>query len=337
MKVGTLCYSCEQGLGYLAKSFYDNKIITDMMILEHSHRSRPTKDWYPKGTPMVTTKELKRSPAKVQEFLKGLDVAIFFETPFHWPLLNYCKQVGTKTVIVPMYEWFPRDNKFPIDKIFAPSLLDQDYFPGSVFLPIPVETKYWRQRTVANTFLHNSGNIGCREHKGTRQLVEAARYIRSDAKLTIRSQDSNSLRSIVNHTYQDELPYCLKVEYGVIDYDTLWDNYDVLVAPEKFNGLSLPLQEARAAGMVVMTTDRYPMNTWLPTEPLIPVHSTATVRVSRGHLEFEESKVTPEAIADWYGKDITQYSIDGKQWANDNSWQSLTPRYMDELEKVCQL
>ena len=40
----------------------------------------------------------------------------------------------------------------------------------------------------------------------------------------------------------------------------------MFVFPEKFNGLSLPLQEARAAGMLVLATDRFPMNTWLPRE-----------------------------------------------------------------------
>ncbi len=340
MRVGTIAYACEQGLGYLAKSFYDNKIITDVLILKHPHPSRPTQShWYPKGTPQVTQRELNRNPPVVTKFLASLDVVMFFETPFSWPVLSYCESIGVKTVLMPMYEWFPLANKCPIDKIFAPSLLDQDYFPGSVFISVPVETKYWRQRVQALKFLHNSGNIGCREHKGTRQVIEAAQYIKSDAKLTVRSQDSKSLRSIVNHTYPLTLPKCLTVEYGAIDYSTLWDGYDVLVAPEKFNGLSLPLQEARAAGMLVMTTDRYPMNTWLPKEPLIPVHETIMAQVSRGHMEFEESVVLPQVIAEtidnWFGKNIALYSISGKYWANENSWQSLIPRYIAELEKVC--
>lgn len=336
-----IAYAVRQGLGYLAKSFYDHGVVDDVIVVKHSAPRRVTQlDWYPTGTPMLTKTPFRGKA--VEEFLQRVDVVMFFETPFDWSFPSRCREAGVKTVLIPMHEWFPRglQETHPFDLILAPSLLDRDYLRDSVFIPIPVETKYWRQRDKAIKFLHNAGNIGCREHKGTRQLLEAIHLIKSEAKVTVRSQDPALLKLIVDETYHGNLPDKLTLEPGEIPYDSLWDGYDVLVAPEKYNGLSLPLAEARAAGMLVMTTNRYPMNTWLPSGPLIPVSRTENARIGKGYLGFVESIVTPEDIAktidDWYGKSIFYYSDYSKKWAQLMSWDSLKPAYLEELERVCQ-
>ena len=153
--------------------------------------------------------------------------------------------------------------------------------------------------------------------------------------MTVRAQDASALRSIAQDTFGGDIPERLTLEYGEIPYEKLWTGHDVLVAPEKLNGLSLPLQEAWAAGMMVMTTDRYPMNTWLPTPPLIPVARTERASMG-GHLEFDESIVEPAAIAakidEWYGKDIWEISHKGKWWAREMSWRRLKPRFMEALK-----
>jgi glycosyltransferase involved in cell wall biosynthesis len=108
-------------------------------------------------------------------------------------------------------------------------------------------------------------------------------------------------------------------EYGDLPYTSLWDDHDVLVAPEKFNGLSLPLQEGLAAGMVVVTSDRYPHNTWLPREYLVPVLKYQKARVNPSYMEFDEAIIEPMAIAETmdrlYGKDISGYSEVARNWA----------------------
>jgi hypothetical protein len=126
---------------------------------------------------------------------------------------------------------------------------------------------------------------------------------------------------------------------GEIPREQLFDDqYDVYIAPEKYNGLSLPLQEAFASGMMVMTTNRFPANTWLPTAPLIPPTMTRITQVMGGHLKFEESVIDPEAIAmcldGWYGRNIEEFSFAGLQYAEANSWTVLKPLYIAALESV---
>lgn len=338
MRVGTVCYATTQGLGYLAKSFYDAGIITDVMVFRHPGSSRITQmGWYPKDTIELVKRPFRGR--EVERFLDHIDVMLFFETPFDWSFLKTCRLRGIPTVLIPMYEWYPKNPPHTFDSMISPSLLDKKYFPDSTFLFLPVNPTKWKQRDIASRFLHNGGYLGCREHKGTRQLLEAVPYLNSDLQLTVRSQHP-ALQRIVRDVFkgkEKEYPN-LKIEIGQIPYDSLWEGYDVLVAPEKFNGASLPLSEARAAGMLVITTDRYPTNTWLPKEPLIPVTNERKARTTRGHLEFVESLVDPKDIAatmnKWHSRDITNYSLAGKKWAEENSWEVLKPLYLAELERV---
>lgn len=343
MRVGSLGYCTQQGLGYLHKTFFDNGIITDPMISLHPKRQNHF-SWFPPCTPRVSSR--RAADSKVDEVLNSVQVMLFFETPFDWSLINRCRERGVKTVLIPMYEWTPERWPSKPDALFCPSLLDLDYFKDEFpegccpFIPIPVETKYWKLRHAALRFLHNAGNIGHREHKGTRQLLEAVKFVENpNFRLTVRGQDTRALESIVNDTKVRE-DSRVTVQLEEIPYATLWDDHDVYIAPEKFNGLSLPLQEAFAAGLLVITTDRYPHNIWLPEGPLVPVEGSHKVRVSRGCKEIEESIVSPESIAKvidhWYGKSILVHSLLGHKWAVNNSWYKLKHVYAEGLERLCQ-
>jgi hypothetical protein len=85
--------------------------------------------------------------------------------------------------------------------------------------------------------------------------------------------------------------------------------------------------------MLVIASDRYPMNTWLPREPLIPVagYDTAAhfgIEVERAVLRAEDIAA---AIDRWYDADITDYSRQGRKWAQENSWERWHQAYLDVL------
>lgn len=346
MRVGTICYATEQGLGYLAKSFFDADVITDVMLFKHPHGDRPTRtDWYPKGTHILYTRPF--ACEAVERFLDDLECVVFFETPFDWQFVKRCRERSVKTILIPMYEWYPEN--VPVgchmDAMIFPSLLDQDYFkakyPDCKFLPIPADNDFiWSQRTVAKKFLHNAGNIGSRNHKGTLELLKAIPLSKTPFQMTIRCQDARGLKRLIASAPEVEHDARIQFFFGPIARRDLFKDHDVYVAPEKYNGLSLPLQEAFQSGLVVMTTDRYPINTWLPQTPLIPRASTQQVRVMAGHLEIEESIVEPAAIAAaldyWYDKDISGLSVQGRVWGQMHSWKIYKDRYLDELKRLCQ-
>jgi hypothetical protein len=332
MRVGTVCYAYSQGLGMLARSFYDAGVVNEVLIYHQGSKPIHT-EWYPTGTPVVTKPPFDKEI--VRGFLDKIDVLLCFETPFDWSILKQCQERKIKTVLIPMMEWYSENPPYQFDKFINPSLLDQEYFPHGTFIPIPAPQGTWKQRTTALKFLHNAGNIGSRGHKGTLELMQAVEHVKSDFQLTIRCQDTHGLRQLIEKVPGIENESRVQFQFGEVPYAELFDRHDVYVAPEKYNGLSLPLQEARAAGLLVMASDRFPANTWLPTWPLIKVSSTQRVQAASGHLPVDESVIDPKDIAacidQWYGRDITAYSLSGRDWAEATSWSVLRDRYLEVL------
>lgn len=316
MRVGSVVYSTDQGLGILAKSFWDNGVLTDVTVQKHKHH-RNYLDRYPGAK--VASHHANR------ELCDRVDVMLFFETPFDWGLIEYCRHRGVRTALMLMHECTPAELPARPDLFLAPSALEAKEFPGSKFLPVPVEAP-WRMRKECRTYVHNAGHGGLKGRNGTQLLLEAMRHVRSPLKLIVRSQ-----KPLAVHCDDERV----ELRIGTADYSSLWDEGDCFVFPEKFNGLSLPLQEARAAGMLVMATARFPNWEYLPYSLLIPSRGSARSRIGPAYREFDEAVVDPSDIAatmdKFYGKDIAEYSCDGLDWAASMSWQKLKPLYLEAL------
>jgi hypothetical protein len=325
MKVGSIVLATEQGLGYLAKDFYDNGVVTDVIIINHTTRKNH-REWYPSTSVVLPPNSLKSY--WVSEFVKRMDVMLFFETPWDWKLLQVCEDMGTPSIIMPMYECHPRA-VVPPSLYLCPSVLDFDIFKAygpALQCTVPVNPASWKWRRKARVFVHNAGNGGLRGRNGTQQLIEAMPLIRVPIQIILRAQEGTWTINNADKTVMG------------VPRETLYEEGDVFLFPDKFQGLSLPLQEARAAGMLVMSTDRYPANTWLPREPLIPVTGYQRASVSPSYMEFDEAIVSPKDIADtiekWYNKDISDYSISGRRWAEENSWATHLNWYLYALEQL---
>ena len=352
MRIGSLVYATCQGLGYLAKSFYDNGIVTDPVVVEHT--THPNQDWFPDAL-RVPIRGLCRDPhhTEIREMLARCDAVVFFETPFDWTLIDFLRGRKIPTALVTMHECTPAQIPHPPDQFWCPSLLDYWEFagwkgihvpplpfrclvenPNVVFAPVPVSVP-WRQRTRVETFVHNAGHGSFRDRNGTAALLAALPHVTKPCRLILRSQ--RDLESWKQHKRVG----VVDVEYlhGTFDYDTLWAEGDAFVFPERFNGISLPLQEARAAGMLVIAMDRFPVNTWLPREGLVPAAGYVKARIGGAYREYDEAVVEPRAVAtkidEWVGRDVTAYSLSGAAWAQIMSWPALGPCYRRLLEDLC--
>lgn len=327
MRIGSIVFATDQGLGYLAKDFFDNGIITDALVLRHGRRKEHD-EWF-SGQPRIGSVSHLRDSIAMCNWLTQMDAMLFLETPFEWGLIDLCRSVGVKTVLSAMHECMPDPLPATPDLFINPSALEQQIYGGiQINVPVPAAIK-WHQREQAKVFVHNAGNGGLLGRNGTKELVEAWRYVESPAKLIIRCQEHQSLR-IADHR--------IELITGTVPFEQLYDRGDIFIFPESLNGLSLPLQEAYASGMAVMATDRFPINTWLPQEPLIPVSDYVPTRIARRLRQFSRAIVKPHVIAQtvdqWYGKDIADLSLLGAQWAEQNSWQKLRPIYLSALASL---
>lgn len=304
MSIGAVVLASDQGLGYLARDFYKNGIIDKVYI--HEHSSRPAhREWYSRGDVV----------SSIDELIEECDTIFAIETFFNWKVIPKAREKGKKTVLMPMYECTPNPLPYVPDLILAPSLLDLDYYPDATLVTVPVEATP-HIRSKAEIFVHNAGNGGLGGRNGTKELLEALQYVLSPIKLIIRSQ------------VPLKVPNDPRIDYRLGTFDNIWDEGDVFIFPEKFNGLSLPLQEAFASGMLVMTTDRHPNNKWLPNEPLIPVDKYKKERLA---VEFDMAELSAvkiaEKIDEFYNQDISSYSQRGIAWGKANSWETLKPIY----------
>lgn len=306
--VGSIVLTTHQGLSYLAKSFFDAGLIQKVLIHEHTSRAN-YREWYPRQSVVSTSEEL----------LETCDTLIFFEEVWDWKIIVKAREKGIKTVLMPMYECTRSPLPYSPDLILTPSPLDTRYYQEGREVVVPVEAQ-WRLRTKAEVFVHNAGNGGLGGRNGTRELLEAMKQVKSPIKLIVRSQ-------VPIPTVNDP-----RIEYRIGQFDDIWSEGDVFVFPEKFNGLSLPLQEAYASGMLVMASQRFPNTDYLPNDPLIPVSGYKKEKLA---VEFDSAIIKPEDIAHtidyWYGRDITSYSIAGKTWGEEHSWNKLKGIYKELL------
>lgn len=324
MKVGTIAYDCASGLGILAKAFVDNGVVDRVLVHPHRHYTSQ-KDWYSNGY----------SKQRVGEFLVGLDVLLLFETGLDWNAVRQAKAQGVKIAVMPMYEYTPKPFPVGVDLFICPSLLDLDVYKEyrSEFIPVPV-SQPWKLRSKAQVFIHNAGHGGVDYRNGTPELLEAMQYVQNPLKLVVRGQPDDCKMCNLFASYSGKDPR-VELVLKQVPSEELYNTGDVFVFPEKFNGLSLPLQEAYANGMLVMATKRFPMTMWLPQEPLIPPDHYETFTLA---ISFQRAVITPKAIAAamdvWYNQDVSSYSLQGREWAQQHSWSALKPKYLAALESV---
>src|SRR5436309_1059879 len=102
LRVGSLVYATNQGIGILARAFHSNGIITHPFVIEHYHRKNHL-EWYP-GAPRSKIKPLNLR--YIEQAMNELDVLLCIESPYHWNIFNYCREHKPRvaTALVTMYE-----------------------------------------------------------------------------------------------------------------------------------------------------------------------------------------------------------------------------------------
>lgn len=271
----------------------------------------------------------KISTNDIDWLLDGVTHLLTIETPYDYLFWKKARDKGVKIVFIPMYECVA--DRLPIypDLYICPSKLDFDVMPKPKKLlstPINRNRLPFKQRNKANVFLHNAGHGGITGRNGTSELLAAIPMIKEDVKVIINTQRP------INYSHP-------KVEIRVGNFENYWDLWqegDVFVFPHKFDGLSLPIQEALSVGMPVLSTAIYPFTTWLPQDWFILPEDV--VKAKPALREIDYAIVTPKAIADkideWAGKDISKDSIQADTLARRLDWKELKDKY---IQMICEV
>lgn len=341
MKIGLIARADFTGLGVQTYDFYRHMNPDRVLVIDLQHLNGQQNDLsrYPGAkvlhyTPYPdTTQSHPNAIAAFNDFLDGLDLVFTCETPYDYHLFREAQRRGVKTVLQYNFELLDHvlEPNLPRPDLFmAPSLWRYNEVPfgNKVFCPVPVDRSRFipiiKQR--ADTFVHVGGTPALEDRNGTVTVIEAWRYVESDAKLIVYTQMGR---------YTTDHPR-VEIRRGtILDQLEFYRAGDVMVMPRKFGGLCLPLNEAMSCALPVVMTDLHPQNDFLPaaalvkawrarqvmTKMMIDVHETESHVLAARIDELVESPTL-----------VRELSEHNDLMAERISWENLKPVYQRIFE-----
>jgi glycosyltransferase involved in cell wall biosynthesis len=268
-----------------------------------------------------------------RSWLSGLDAVYTAETVYDLNLPSWAKEARCKVVVHGNPEMTHRRIKRTPVTWWAPTSWQLDSLPeGARVVPMPVATDRTTTRSPSDRirFLHVVGRQAEGDRAGTKVVASAVRHLHAPAVVKIRGLDA--MPPVRSHSSKVDVDWRINTEPNYWD---LYRDVDVLIAPRRYGGLSLPTQEALAAGIPVVMTDCPPNDTW--PGPRIPVHHSKPFDCMGGR--FDSYEADPEALAAvmtdlaTHPATVAELSAEASKWAEANSWEALTPLWMDTLSR----
>lgn len=229
------------------------------------------------------------------------DVMVAVETMFDDALVcAVCSRRNVRTVNIVMHESYNRGRTWP-DLFLCPVHVTYDKVADTnkafYSLPFDIEPFTFKLRTRARRFLHIMGYGAAYNRRQTREVV--AGFLLADipgATLTVHCQQD--WRKEYGHVDDPRVNYRLE---SMPSQAALYDGFDVLLQPDSYAGFNLPLLEAKACGMPVITTDAPPMHELVrDPDALVAVARTDRVETVSGipsRLNMTRYLVSAESVA----------------------------------------
>lgn len=341
MRLGLLVRADNRGLGIQTWELYRHlrPAVTVLVSMRHVRGHGGGQEYPARFPDALTVLYLVDGSAGFEPYEEALaalatcDTVLTVETPYDWRLLEDLPAHGVRTVVVgnrEFLEWavrpdLPRPNLF-----IAPSPWRLDEWPeNTVLLPHPVDRERlpFRLRTRAGRFLHIAAPA-MKDRAGTGIVLEASQL--TDARIVVKAQAP--LEITVKRPR--------RVEVVMHDWENYWDAYregDVLVAPRRYGGQSLPVNEAMSLGMPVIALDKEPERSMLPAEGLVPAYRARDLHVIGGEIGLWDAR-PPDLAAKltelWSSPELVEHlSRESDRRAEALSWDTLGPRWRRTLEE----
>lgn len=331
--LGQIAFCNDGGLGIQTKRLYNMLKPDKVMIVDSTGFSKNKQlhlDWYPNGS-MITNGFPKN--CDINEWLDGLSSVIAVENPYNFYLIHACRERGIKTFIQTNYEfcenvfapWLPVPTMFLMPSCWKLKEMREMFGEDRViYLPPPLDPEGFKAGDTHNTtphFLHIVGTLAFNDRNGTLELLKAIKVSKGDYKITIHSQ----------HELPDE--YIIddpRVIYRIKNFKNnadLYKDFDALILPRRYGGLSLTTNEALMSGLPVMMTDVSPNTELLPKEWLVPVVDNKPFNARALIDSYTVDTILLANKMDEWAKKLPNNSVAHKIALDNFSVQALEERY----------
>jgi glycosyltransferase involved in cell wall biosynthesis len=348
-RIGLIARADNTGLGHQSWAFHRHMRPAKTLVVDFTGTSASGKDLgihpdrFPGDTTVVTGPPDRGT---LMRFLDDLDTVFTMETPYNFDLFFMCRDRKIRTVLQANWEmmaYHQDDGRVPFPDVLA--------FPSSwhfadarerfgdrtevIHLPVPVVID--RDETPAHPgtclrFLHVAGHPAVGDRNGTRDLLAALRYIKSEITVTLTCQRPGWLAALIQPGQKPDNVTLVIDSSPPQDYRDLYTGQDALILPRRYGGLCLPVNEALGAGIPVILPDISPNTDWLPTEWLVSATLTDTIMTK---TPTDVYRTDPPSLA----SRIDRMATDGdfcartrrqaRDLAGAYSWDSLLPYYRE--------
>lgn len=348
MTVGIIGYLSARGLGSMTHDLRVQLGIKHQMVIPDA--GWPYVNAWTTGNELYLDQwEVQREDLELWSQHFGIDTIVSIETPFGENTFKWAKELGLKTILIPMWESFnPNMQAYRnVDLYLCPSYICYQEIPfdNRRFLPWPIDTnefKFQQRSGPAKEFVINAGSGGQNGRKGVKESIEGfllSGPIELGIHLTVRSQVS--LETILPADF-----YATTIASGACDEvisvvgptperAQQYEDGDVLLYCSKLDGHSLVGLEAMAAGLVIVTTDAVPMSELFKSRDLlVKVASRENAGMINPHCMANIVNVhdLAEKIRFCAMHNMTAISNENRRIACDEySWDVLRPRWKKAL------
>jgi glycosyltransferase involved in cell wall biosynthesis len=350
-RIGLVARGDNTGLGVQSWEFHRHMHPAKTLICDFTGNSASGKDLtiYPDRFPGDTT--VVTGPPDgptMMGFLDDLDVVVAMETPYNHDLFFMCRDREIRTVLQANWEmmgYHREADRLPFPDVLAlPSTWHlgeaQNRFGDRtevIHLPVPVVTDRNETSTATAScrrFVHVGGNPAAADRNGTRDLLAALRYVRSEITVTLTCQRPGWLAALIQPGQKPDNVTLVIESSPPENYWDLYAGQDALILPRRYGGLCLPLNEAIGAGIPAIMPDISPNFDWLPQDWLTPATLDDTIMTKTLIDVYRSDPPSLASRIDRMAADDDFYARCRRQargLAEAHNWEALMPYYRKVL------
>lgn len=337
----------------MARALRDQGIVTSQFVIKHPEKGTQNLGDFPHMLGDL-------SPTKKQlfEYLNTCDpdAVVIIETPFNFEFFRELSARKCAVILIPMIDSIAKEKFEPykqyISKIIHPTQIGLALYRNAEHwgipiehIPWPIDTDYFNPENLTethqkhfSTFIHNEGFGGAGYRKGTDMVLTAFQqlsYRMKNITLHVRSQCGESRHSQVRKDIK-------RATVDLSDLDEAIEVYRnglVYIAPSRREGLGLPIPEAMACGLPVITAGAPPMHQWFPQDRRLLVAIQRQSSLPYGDIPMYDCSVLDLMQKMKFAAEnldiMRQIGEQNRKIAEENfSWHVLRAKWRRAIEKI---